>query len=156
MVSHAISPQRAYAEASKGSNRDAGQGTYNISKSTEAKLSEDGAGTSSELDGGVAVGRHLSHTRVINNAQHGGEEGHGEDVVGVGEEANTCHQDSPHVVPAEGSLVDLGEGKTTSLIGVLDVDLRDGQYEWMGLERMDILMQTYKVIMEVVKRRVST
>jgi hypothetical protein len=39
----------------------------------------------------------------------------GEGVVGIGEETNTGHDDD---VPAEGGLVDFGESKSPSLIGI--------------------------------------
>lgn len=42
-------------------------------------------------------------------------------IVGVSEETNAGDHASTNVIPAKGSLVDLGESKTTTLIGILDV-----------------------------------
>lgn len=41
-------------------------------------------------------------------------------IVRVRKETHAGDQNSPHVVPTEGSLVDLSECKTTTLVGVLD------------------------------------
>ena len=44
-----------------------------------------------------------------------------ENVVCIGEETNTCDNDSSHMVPAERCLVDFSERKSSSLVGILDV-----------------------------------
>jgi hypothetical protein len=43
-------------------------------------------------------------------------------IIGIGEETNTGDNTGADVIPSEGSLVDLGESETTSLIGIVDVD----------------------------------
>lgn len=110
-------------------------GTYNISKGTEAKLSNNSSGAGGQLDGSVGAGRHLSGLGIVNNSKHSGKERDGEDIVAIGEEAHASNQDSPHVVPAERSLVNLGQRKTSSLIGILDMDLRGSsawpRYTWV-------------------------
>lgn len=58
---------------------------------------------------------------LIDDTQHNGQERNTEDVIAVGEETCAGYQDGANVVPAEGRLVDLGEGKTTALVRVLDV-----------------------------------
>lgn len=45
-----------------------------------------------------------------------------EDVVRVCEEADSGNHTSSDMVPAKGSLVDLCEGESSPLVGVLDVD----------------------------------
>ena len=55
------------------------------------------------------------------NSQEGRGQVDGEDIVGIGEETNTGNDDGTHMVPAKGRLVNLGQGETTSLVGVLDV-----------------------------------
>jgi hypothetical protein len=71
----------------------------------------------------------------VDNTQHGGHHVNSKDIVGIGEETNTGHGDCSDVVPyismslehgvrswgsltAKGSLVDLGEGESSSLVRV--------------------------------------
>jgi hypothetical protein len=76
-----------------------------------------------------SIGRGRDRARLllgvlpVHNAELGGNQVDGEDVVRVGEETNTSYNTSPDVVPAERSLVDLCKGKTTSLIGVGDMGI---------------------------------
>jgi len=42
-------------------------------------------------------------------------------IVGISEETNTSDNAGTDVIPAKGSLVDLREGETTTLVGVGDV-----------------------------------
>lgn len=58
---------------------------------------------------------------LVDDAQHDAEQGHAEDVVGIGEESSAGDQDGANMIPAKGSLVDFGQGQTTTLVGVLDV-----------------------------------
>ncbi|KAH9822789.1 dnaJ homolog-like protein subfamily C member 21 [Teratosphaeria destructans] len=98
-----------------------------VGEVAEADLAEDGAAGGGDLDGGVGVGVDLAGVLVgavpEDDAEHRGHEADGEDVVGVGEEADAGDQDGADVVPAEGGLVDLGEGETTALVGVGDVSV---------------------------------
>jgi hypothetical protein len=43
------------------------------------------------------------------------------DIVRIGEETGAGNQTGTHMVPAEGSLVDFGEGESAALVGVCDV-----------------------------------
>lgn len=131
--------------------------TYDIRESAEPELAYDSASASSQLDSSVGADRHLSLTRVVDDAQHQSEERSGEDIIArkiscwlldtlslakgegnivrICEEAHAGHQDSPHMVPSERSLVDLGKGKTTTLVGILDME---------------------EIVVEIVVGRVST
>jgi hypothetical protein len=57
----------------------------------------------------------------VDDAQHGGAQVDGEDVVGVGEEADAGDDDGAGMTPAKGSGVDLGEGTSATLVGVFDM-----------------------------------
>lgn len=131
-------------------------GTYNISEGTEAELSNDSTSAGGQLDGSVGRGRHLSGAGIIDNSQHGREERYGEDVVRICEEANTRNQDGPHVVPAEGGLVDFRQGETTSLVGILDVNLQAGQNGCASVAGGKAGERTHKVVVEVVIRCVTS
>lgn len=106
--------------------------TYNVGKSTKSKLANDGSRAGGQLDGSIRVGGHLARAGVVDYTQHGGQERHGEDVVGIRKETNAGHEDRPHVVPAERRLVDLGQGKATTLVGVLDVSLVGAQVSFLS------------------------
>ena len=57
----------------------------------------------------------LGRGRVpIDNPQHASDQVDGEDVIGICEEAYTSDHNSANVIPAKGSLVDFGKGKTTA------------------------------------------
>jgi hypothetical protein len=64
---------------------------------------------------------HAAVVRLVDNAQHDGQQRHAEDVVAVGEETSAGHQDGANVVPSKRSLVDLGERQAAALVGVLNV-----------------------------------
>ncbi len=59
----------------------------------------------------------------VNHSQHGDYQIDSEDVVGISEEPDTSNDDGANVVPAEGSLVNLRKGETTTLIGIVDVGI---------------------------------
>lgn len=59
----------------------------------------------------------------VNDTQHGGNQVDGEDIVGIGKEANARNDDSSYMVPAKGSLVDFGESKSSTLVGVGDMGI---------------------------------
>lgn len=59
----------------------------------------------------------------VDDAQHGGNQVDGENIVGIGKETNAGHDDGAHMVPAKGSLVDFGESKSSTFIGVGDVSV---------------------------------
>lgn len=96
-------------------------GAHNIGQQPKSELANDSTSACSQLDRSIGGCGHLSNARVVNNSQHCCEERDGKDIVRVREEADSGHENGSHMVPAEGGLVDLGEGKTTPLIGILDV-----------------------------------
>jgi len=55
------------------------------------------------------------------DTQHGGDEVDSENVVGVGEETYAGDDNGTNMIPTKRSLVDLGKGKTSTLIGILDL-----------------------------------
>ena len=79
------------------------------------------------LDCGVCT--RIDHSRFagahgiveVDDTQHGGHQAHGKDIVGIGEETDARDGDGAHMIPAERSLVNLSERKSSSLIGVRDV-----------------------------------
>src|SRR6478735_2485583 len=95
--------------------------TDNIGQHTKSKLSNNSTSRSRKLDSVIRASSKLSLARIIHNTQHDGQHGHAEDIVGVSKETNTSNDTGADMVPSERSLVDLGEGKTTTLIGVGDV-----------------------------------
>ena len=54
----------------------------------------------------------------IDNTQHGGDQADSENIVGISEEADTCHHDGSYMIPAKGSFVDLRESESSTLVGV--------------------------------------
>ena len=56
-------------------------------------------------------------------SQHVRDKTDSEQVVGIGEETNTGHDDGANMVPAERSLVNFGKSKSSALIWILDVSL---------------------------------
>lgn len=99
--------------------------TDNIGEVTETNLTNDGTTRGSNLDGSVGrlgdLARVLLGVLPVNDTKHVGDETNGEDVVGISEETNTGDDDSANVVPAEGSLVNLGKSESATLVGVFDV-----------------------------------
>jgi len=55
------------------------------------------------------------------DAQHGGDEVDSENVIGIGEEPYTGDDNGTNMIPAKGSLVDLGKGKTSTFVGVFNL-----------------------------------
>lgn len=104
--------------------------TDDIRKVTEPKLTDDSTTRCSDFDSSVRVlwddttslGRKRS-ILPVDIAEHGSHHTDSKDVVGIGEEANTGHDDSADMVPAERSLVDFCESETTALVGVGDVSI---------------------------------
>lgn len=90
----------------------------NIGKHTKPKLANNGTSRGGQLDGIVRGRRHLSGARVVDDTQHDGQHRGSEDVVRVGEEADTGDDAGADMVPSERSLVNLGQSKTTALIQV--------------------------------------
>nr|POE48707.1 hypothetical protein CFP56_38803 [Quercus suber] len=99
--------------------------TDDVGQRAKTDLPQDGSTGRRDLDGGVGVGG--DHAGLgggvvpVDDTQHGGDKTDGEDVVGVGEETDASDGNGTNVVPAEGRLVDLGEGETATLVGVSDV-----------------------------------
>ncbi len=93
-----------------------------ISQGTEAELADDGTGGGGELDGSVGSCGHGTDAGVVDDTEHERQEGDGEDVVRVGEEADAGDDDGADMVPPEGGSVDLGESETAALVDVLDVE----------------------------------
>lgn len=108
------------------------------------------------LDG--CVGRRGDYTGLggcilpVHNTQHGGNQIDSEDIVSIGEETNTGHNNGADMVPAEGSLIDLGQGKSSSLIRIRNV----------GIVLSTISMTTFhdgsesSYIMEIMKGSVAS
>lgn len=98
--------------------------TDNIRKKTESQLTDNSTTRSGDFDssadvvgnGAVEIG-----ALPVDYPQHAGYETNGEDVVSVGEETNTGHDDGADVVPAERSFVDLCKRESSPLVGVRDV-----------------------------------
>ena len=101
--------------------------THDIGKSTEPNLTYDRTSRRRNFDGRIRIGRDVSGLALcvvpVDDTQHGGNQVDGEDIVGIGEETNARHDNGAHMVPAEGSLVDLGESKSSTFIGVGDVSV---------------------------------
>lgn len=57
------------------------------------------------------------------DTEHSRDDTDSENVVRIREEANAGNCNSTHVVPTEGSLVDLGECESPTLVGVGDVSV---------------------------------
>ncbi len=99
--------------------------TDEVGQPAKADLADDGTARSGDLDGGIGGGRDGAGLALgampVHDAQHGGDEVDGEDVVRIGEEADAGDDDRADMVPAEGRLVDLGEGQSSPLIGIGDV-----------------------------------
>lgn len=97
-----------------------------IGQPAEAKLTDDSSTGRSDLDssvGGLGDGAALLGSVPVDRAKHVRHHTNGEDVVGVGEETNASDEDGADVVPAERSLVNLGQSETTTLVGVGDVGI---------------------------------
>ena len=96
-----------------------------VGDGAESDLTDDGAPRGSYLDAGIRVIGDLPLVGTLpeDDAQHGANQIDGEDVVGVGEEADASHHDSPDVIPAKWGLVDLGQGQTTSFVWVGDMSV---------------------------------
>ena len=75
----------------------------------------------SEFEGDLASVLRVGSILPVHNTQHGRHQIDGKDVIGISEETDTGHDDGADMVPAEGSLVDFGKSKASSLVGVLDV-----------------------------------
>ena len=98
--------------------------TDNISEVTKAQLTDDSSTRSSNLNSRVGIrwDRALGWGSLpVNYTQHGGDQVDGEDIVGIREETNTSDHTGADVVPSERSLVDLSEGQSSSLIGILNM-----------------------------------
>jgi hypothetical protein len=96
--------------------------TNNIGQCTKAKLTNNSTGRSRQLDSAVRTGGQLTAVvGIVHDTEHNGKHRNDEDVVGISEETNTCNHDGADMVPAKGSFVDLGEGESASLVGVLNV-----------------------------------
>ena len=90
---------------------------------------------------------------LVDDTQHDSQQRHTEDVVAVGEEASPSDQDSTNVVPTKRRLVDLGEGKSSTLIGILNATDRSvNNPHTIGGGGAYILCE---IIVEVMERSVS-
>jgi len=98
-----------------------------ISQDPEADLTDDCAGGSGDLDGGVGSCRDATFLRLcilpVDYAEKIGDQTDGEQVVCVGEEANAGDDDCSDMIPAKRGLVDLSKGETTTLVGISYVRL---------------------------------
>ena len=90
--------------------------TDDICKNTETELAKNSSTRSRNLDG--SVGARRKRIVKVDNTQHSCDQTNGKDIVSVGEETNTSNHDSTNMIPAEGGLVNLGEGETTPFVGV--------------------------------------
>ncbi len=95
--------------------------TDNIGQHTETKLAHDGTSRGGQLDGVVRGSGHLAGARVVHDTQHNGQHRGSEDVVRVGKETDTGNNTGAHMVPAKRRLVNLGQGKSSSLIEVRNI-----------------------------------
>jgi hypothetical protein len=59
----------------------------------------------------------------VDNAEKVGDQTNGEQVVGVGEEADASDDNCPDVIPAKRGLVDLSKGEATTFVGISYVSL---------------------------------
>lgn len=57
----------------------------------------------------------------VNHAEHVGDQIQDEEIVRVREEAHPGDDNGADMVPAEGDLIDLGEGETPAQVGIGDV-----------------------------------
>lgn len=93
-----------------------------IGEETETKLSNDGTTRCCDLDRSIGRDWDLAGLGLpVDYSQAGGDDTDGEDVVGIGEETDTGDGNGADMVPAKGSLVNLSEGESSSLVGVSDV-----------------------------------
>lgn len=99
--------------------------TQYVGENTEGNLTYNGSSRGCYFNGGVRIGGNkagLAFSRVpVNDTQHGGDEVDSEDIIGVGEETYACDDNGTNMIPTERSLIDLGKGKTPTLIGILDL-----------------------------------
>lgn len=54
----------------------------------------------------------------VHHTKHGGDQTDGEDIVGIGEETSSSHDDSSNVIPAERCFIDLSESESSALVGI--------------------------------------
>ena len=102
--------------------------TDEISSSAEGDLPDDSATGCRYFDGGIRMFWYDARLVVlfprllpVDDPQHGGDQIDREDIVGIGEEADSCHDDGTNMIPSKGGLIDLGQSKTSAFIGVSDV-----------------------------------
>ena len=90
-------------------------------------MADDSAGGGGDLDGGVGSGRDATFLRLcilpVDYTEKVGDQTNGEQVVSIGEETDTSHDNCSDVIPAKRGLVDLSKGETTALVGVSYVSL---------------------------------
>jgi hypothetical protein len=107
----------------------------NIGQSAESELTNDSAGRCGHFNGRVlGCGE---RALVVHNTQHNGQQRYADyygvsardsfgpicsakhtNIIRIGEEPSTGHQTGAYMVPAEGCLVDFGEGESAALVGV--------------------------------------
>lgn len=92
-----------------------------IRQPPKQQLAYDRAYRGGDLDGCIrALGEDLGG--VEDEAEHDRDHVDGEEVVGVGEEADAGYGHGADMVPAESCVVELGEGNFAALFGVLRID----------------------------------
>jgi hypothetical protein len=94
-----------------------------VSQPSKDQLADDVPSGGRYLDGGIRIGGDLAGILAADllpkgHAQHGGGQVDGEQIIGIGEETNASDDDGTDMSPAERSIVDLGEGLATALIGI--------------------------------------
>ena len=97
---------------------------HHVGEPPKTKLSNNGATRRRNLDRSIRGLRDAAALfgRVpVDRAEHVRHHTDGEDVIRVGEEANAGDENGANVVPAKGSLINLGERETATLVGVGDV-----------------------------------
>jgi hypothetical protein len=109
---------------------------------TEADLANDSSGRCRHFDGGIGLGRNFARgvgcILPKDDTKHAGHHIDGEQIVGIcdddkpkvrppiltrhtGEEANASDYDTPHMIPTEGSFVNLCKSKASPFVRIRDV-----------------------------------
>ncbi|RDW23201.1 hypothetical protein B0I73DRAFT_137538 [Yarrowia lipolytica] len=92
-----------------------------IGKNTETKLSNDGGHLEQSGSGGGGLTGTVDGLTPVDVSHHGDTQVNGEDIVGISHETNTGDGDGSNVLPAEAGVVNLLQGESSSLVGVLNV-----------------------------------
>jgi hypothetical protein len=120
--------------------------TNMVGEPTEENLTDESTDRGRDLETEVLVGR-VGATLVVDVADHGCDDGDREDVVGIGEEADTGDNAGLGVEPRELGLVDLDKGGASALASIgssggerlVNFGRHDGRERMDGVARANCL-----------------